>query len=52
MFYAMGASVNCLAEGMRVIRRIAKEAILQDLCPKGMGASVKENIIKERNATH
>ncbi len=31
LIYAMGASLYCLAKCMRVIRRIAKEAIL----PKG-----------------
>ena len=49
----MDGSVNSLAKCKRVIRRIAKEAILHDLCPKSMGISVnffKENIIKERNA--
>jgi hypothetical protein len=33
--------MNNLAKGMRAIRRIAKAAILQDLCPKGMSAIVK-----------
>jgi hypothetical protein len=45
MIYAMGASVNSPAKDMRAIRRIAKAAILHGLCPKGMGVSVKENMI-------
>jgi hypothetical protein len=40
----MEDSVNCLARCMRGIRRIAKEAILQDLFSKSMGVSVKYNI--------
>ena len=33
-------SVNSLAKCMQAFERIAKDAILQDLCPKGMGVSV------------
>ena len=36
----MGASVNCLAKCMRVIKRIAKAAILHGLCQEGVGVSV------------
>ena len=36
----MLVSVNSPAKDMRAIIRIAKDAILQDLCPKGMGVSV------------
>ena len=42
MLYAMGASVNSPAKDMRVIGRIAKEAILHGLCQEGMGAGVQE----------
>jgi hypothetical protein len=32
--------VNSLAKNLRAITRIAKAAILQDLCPESMGVSV------------
>ncbi len=35
-------SVNSLAKYMQAFGRIAKDAILQDLCPKSMGVSVKK----------
>jgi hypothetical protein len=41
--YQIGISVNSLAKNLRAITRIAKTAILQDLCPKSMGVSVKIN---------
>ncbi len=37
--------MNCLARYMRVIRRIAKEAILRDLCPKSMGVNVYYEVL-------
>ena len=33
-------SMNSLAKKMRAIKRIAKDAILQDLCPKSMDVSM------------
>ena len=38
----MNVSVNSLAKDLRAITRIAKAAILQDLCPESMGVSVKK----------
>jgi len=37
----MDARVKSPAKDMRVFERIAKAAILQDLCQEGMGVSVK-----------
>lgn len=39
--------MNNLAKKMRAIKRIAKDAILRDLCPKSMGVRVKQNTRKE-----
>ncbi len=35
-------SVNSLAKDMQAIRRLAKAAILRDICPKSMGVSVND----------
>ncbi len=36
--------MNSLAKYMQAFIRIAKDAILQDLCPKSMGVSVKKRL--------
>ena len=45
----MGVSKNSLAKELRAITRIAKTAILQDLCPKDMGVS-KNSLAKKLRA--